>query len=171
MTFAFAAAVDAMPERVPLGSTRLVSTSGEVRPLAVYAGRPVVLFYEDKDSASLNEPLKLALLDADGHPTAAAAGVHLLAVANVSAFDFFPARGIATRKLRNLEETRHMPILIDWHGDLSRPPWNLPANDSTVVILDAQGQTVFRRSGRLDANARAEVLATVRELVGNDGAR
>jgi hypothetical protein len=49
-----------------------------------------------------------------------------------------------------IERTRpKLAFLFDWHGTLSRDPWNLPARSSSVLVLDALGAVAFAHSGKL----------------------
>lgn len=146
----------------------LWGTDGAPRPLAVDRGRPAILFYEDRGSHRWNEPLKAALITR-GRARGLLDRVQVIAVANIAAYDFFPAREIALRYLRRVEAEAGVPILVDLRGVLARPPWNLPDAGAAVVVLDARGAAVFERRGRLSRDDVEATLATLGRLVGERG--
>lgn len=143
---------------------RLERTDGGSADLATYRGKPAVLFYEDRASTSLNQSVKDAVYARarrDGLETAA----HVIAVANIQAYDFFPARTFATTFIRQLEKQIGIPILLDVRGVLTSPPWNLPGDTGSVLLLDANGMIVWKRSGALTAEDTQHLLAKLEELV------
>jgi hypothetical protein len=130
----------------------------------VVGGRPTILFYEDRASHAWNQPLKDALF-ARGRARGMVDRVRIIAVANIAAYDFFPAREIAMRYIGRLEAQVGVPILLDVDGVLTRPPWNLPADGAAVVVLDARGEPVFARRGRLSPDDVEATLAALERLV------
>lgn len=147
------------------GEPALRRTDGSRVTLASLAGRPAVLFYEDRHSHRLNAALKEALWQR-GRARGLLDRAQVIAVANVAAYDFAPAREIATLFIRRLERQVGVPILLDLGGVLTRPPWSLPAEGASVVVLDATGAPVLVRSGGLDEEQGEEVLATIERLAG-----
>ena len=141
-------------------------TDGTATPLPL-GDRPAILFYEDRDSHAWNQPLKDALF-ARGRTRGLLDRVRVIAVANVAAFDFFPAREIATRYIRRLEGQVGVPILLDLDGALARPPWNLPADGAAVVVFDGRGAPVLVRRGRLSSADVDATLATLERLIAED---
>jgi hypothetical protein len=141
-------------------------TDGTVALLPL-GGRPAILFYEDRDSHAWNQRLKDALY-AHGRARELLDRVRVIAVANVAAFDFFPAREIAMRYIRRLEGRVGMPILVDLDGVLAQPPWNLPADGATVVVFDGRGTPVLERRGRLSPADVDATLATLERLLAED---
>jgi predicted transcriptional regulator len=88
----------------------------------------------------------------------------VVAVANLEAYDFFPARGIALSHVRDEEKKWGIPILVDLKGTLGATPWNLPKKTSSVLLLDGSGKVVFRYSGRMkeeDMEAFFKALGTL----------
>jgi hypothetical protein len=151
------AAAGAVPE------ASLRQTDGTPVSLATLRGRPAILFYEDRGSHAWNAGLKEALF-ARGRARGLLDRVQVIAVANVAAFDFFPAREIALGFIRRLEAQAGIRILIDLDGTLARPPWSLPAEGAAVVVLDARGNPVLERHGRLPPADVETVLATLERL-------
>jgi hypothetical protein len=142
-------------------------TDGTAAELAL-GGRPAVLFYEDRSSYAWNQPLKDALF-ARGRTRGMLDRVRVIAVANIAAFDFFPAREIAMRFVGQLEGRVGVPILLDVDGALTRPPWSLPAGGAAVVVFDSRGERVLERRGRLSPDDVEATLATLERLVADGG--
>jgi hypothetical protein len=156
----------------PMDAT-LRGSNGKEVALSRWRGKPVILFYEDRHSTTLNSPFKEALF-ARGREQGLLNGAWVVAVANLEAYDFFPARGIALSHVRDEEKKWGIPILVDLKGTLGATPWNLPKKTSSVLLLDGSGKVVFRSSGRMkeeDMEAFFEALGTLlgREL--SPGAR
>lgn len=72
-------------------NARFEDVDGHAFELKSFKGKPILIVYEDKDSAQQNQPLKedLAKLAKGDRYRAAIA---LAAVADVSAYDFWPAK-------------------------------------------------------------------------------
>jgi hypothetical protein len=88
MTLIASGAPDSSPPANPLDAT-LHSSDGGQAPLSKWRGKPVSLFYEDKDSTKLNQALKEELFErGQQHGLLEAAWV--VAVANLEKFNFFP---------------------------------------------------------------------------------
>jgi hypothetical protein len=144
-------------------ATTLRRSDGTAAEL-VLAGRPAILFYEDRGSHDWNQPLKDALVER-GRARGMLDRVRVIAVANIAAYDFFPAREIAMRYVGRLEEKVGVPILLDVDGVLTRPPWSLPADGAAVVVLDGAGRRVLERRGRLSPDDVEATLATLEHLL------
>jgi hypothetical protein len=145
-------------------AVRLERTDGSSVDLATYQGKPAVLFYEDRASTSLNQSVKDAVW-ARARRDGLEAAAHVIAVANIQAYDFFPARTFATTFIRQLEQRIGIPILLDLRGVLTSPPWNLPGDTGSVLLLDADGMIVSRQSGALTPADTERLLAALETLV------
>ena len=144
--------------------TTVTRTDGSTAPLAA-PGKPAVVFYEDRASTHVNDALKQALYER-GRRDGLLDAVRIVAVANIQAYDFFPARDIAVTFIRGAERAAGVPILIDLRGVLSSPPWTLPRVGASVLVLDAGCREVWRKSGALDAADRDAVFARLAALLG-----
>lgn len=153
------AAGDAAPR-----DAALERTDGSTVAMRTYRGKPAVLFYEDRHSTELNADVKTALLE-QGRAAGRTDAVHVVAIANIQAYDFFPAKDFAVAFIRRLEGTIGIPILLDARGVLSAPPWNLPDEGGTVVLLDADGRVVWQHSGALGPERTKALLARVASLL------
>lgn len=121
--------------------------------LSRWRGKPVILFYEDRHSTTLNGELKDALFNR-GREMGLLQAAWVVAVANLESFNFFPARDIALSHVRDEEKKWGVPILVDLEGTMGSEPWKLPKKTSSVVLMDATGNVIYRFSGRL---ARADM--------------
>ncbi|WP_224243012.1 hypothetical protein [Hyalangium gracile] len=152
------------PTSSPLDAT-LHGSDGAAAPLSKWRGKPVILFYEDKDSTQLNLALKEELFErGKQHGLLEAAWV--VAVANLEKFNFFPARQIALSYVRDEEKKVGVPILVDLEGTLGGKPWALPKKTSTVMLLDATGAVVYSYSGRLEDKERQVFFTALSKLIG-----
>lgn len=150
----------------PLDAT-LHSSDGAETPLSKWRGKPVILFYEDKDSTKLNLALKKELFErGKQHGLLEAAWV--VAVANLEKFNFFPARQIALSYAKDEEKKVGVPILVDLEGTLGGPPWALPKKTSTVMLMDVGGTVVYSYSGRLEEAERKNFFTALSRLIGVD---
>ncbi|MBE4747189.1 hypothetical protein G4177_03240 [Corallococcus sp. ZKHCc1 1396] len=166
VTLAAGGASGAPPGPEPVDAT-LSTSKGERVRLSRWRGKPVILFYEDKDSTTLNAALKEELF-ARGRERGLLESAWVVAVANLEKYDFFPARGIALSYVRDEEKKAGVPILVDLEGTLGQAPWKLPTKTSNVMLLDAQGALVFRHSGRMKPEDRARFFVALSALVGQD---
>ncbi|MFP2909611.1 hypothetical protein ACLESD_32115 [Pyxidicoccus sp. 3LFB2] len=135
--------------------------------LSRWRGKPVILFYEDKDSTTLNSSLKETLF-ARGKERGLLDSASVVAVANLQKFDFFPARQIALSYVRDEEKKVGVPILVDLDGTLGNAPWKLPTKTSNVLLLDATGALVFQHSGRMKPEEEAAFFVALSQLIGVD---
>jgi hypothetical protein len=143
----------------------LRSSSGDPVKLSRWRGKPVVLFYEDKDSTGLNAKLKEELFTR-GQARGLLGAAWVVAVANLERFDFFPARQIALSYVRDEEKKAGVPILVDLDGTLGAAPWGLPKKTSNIVLLGADGTLIFKHSGRMKEAEMEAFFVTLGELVG-----
>ena len=162
----------ALARAEPPALTAVALTGTDGRPVALerYRGRPAVVFYEDRASTTTNQAVKDAVF-------ARARRDHLLdaasviAVANIAAYNFFPARNIATAFIRRAEAAAGIPILLDVDGTLMTPPWNLPGDASTILLLDRDGRIVWRHSGMLPPDQTEQMLDRLAELAKGSAAQ
>ncbi|WP_170115563.1 hypothetical protein [Melittangium boletus] len=159
-------ALAASPEAGPMDASLWDSRGKEVA-LSKWRGKPVILFYEDRHSTTLNSALKEALFNR-GQQMGLLDAAFVVAVANLESFDFFPARDIALSHVRDEEKKWNLPILVDLKGTMSGPPWNLPKKTSSVMLLTPEGKPVFRYSGRMDREDMDDFFMQLGRLLGRD---
>jgi hypothetical protein len=153
-------------EAVPMNAT-LWDSHGKEVSLSHWRGKPVILFYEDRHSTTLNSALKEALFNR-GREMGLLEAAHVVAVANLESFDFFPARDIALSHVRDEEKKWGISILVDLKGNMGAAPWALPKKTSSVVLLTPEGAPVFRASGRLGQEDTAAFFRQLGQLLGRD---
>lgn len=150
-------------DEAPLDAT-LETSAGSTVQLQTLWKKPTVLFYEDRDSTKLNQHVKDALFAA-GREKGLLDAVAVVAVANVAKYDWFPARNFVLAAVRDAEAQFHVPVYLDFKGQLSAPPWSLPSKTSTVVVMTAAGRPVLTLKGRLSDAEVEKVFATLEGLV------
>ncbi len=146
----------------PLDATVQTSLGAAVK-LSTLWGMPVVLFYEDKDGASQNQPLRFAL-STQRQPRTLTEVVKVVAVANVEGYDWFPVKNFVLSSVRDAERASGIPVYLDWQGALQRKPWALSGKGSSVVVLDGKGRSIFSKNGALSHEEIAEVVSLLVRL-------
>jgi hypothetical protein len=124
--------------------------------------RSILLIYEDKDSANQNQALKdqLAALDKS---IAYEKYVAHISVADVSAYDYWPAKGIAKGELRKWSQKLGLVIYGDFSGD-ARGKLALDKGASNVVLYAKSGEVLFAASGALSTRQRDALVDLLRGL-------
>ena len=148
----------------PTFDFELESSSGGTRSLGDYRGRVVVLFWEDRAHQTQNLALK-SELGRFASDAAMVRAVAVVAVGDVSAFDFSPARAIVRSTVSVLAPAAGIEILLDWKGTLGRPPFSLEVGRSNVLLIDTEGREVERHVGVIERAERAALLETIQRLV------
>ena len=147
------------------GDVEVATTEGNpVRLSDAFRSRPSVLFYEDKESNALNETLKNTLF-ARGKAKNLLDAASVVAIANVVAYDWFPARNLVIASVRDTEKQYGIPIYLDWKGVMVQPPWRLKPDSSTVVVVDGSGAVRYSKRGKLSQVEIDEVLALLATLI------
>jgi predicted transcriptional regulator len=130
----------------------LESTAGRTRHLRDYLGRVVIIIYEDRDSNQQNNPLKESLA-ARARSEDLTRDVSLVAVANLSPYDFWPARGYARDAVVEIARQMGYEIMIDWSGAMSTA-YRFRPGSSHVMVLSRDGRVLFRHAGSMSARTR-----------------
>ncbi len=153
------------PLRQPV-DFELESSSGVPHGLREHRGQVVVVFYESRDRLDDNAALKRSLERFSS--TTVASQLAVLAVGDVKAFDFAPARSIARSAIRAIASHYDLEILLDWKGVLARAPFSLDPAKSNVLVVDREGLVVYRHAGVIAAAEEARFLGIVRGCLGLD---
>ncbi len=130
-------------------SGRLEDSHGRAIALEGFRGKPVILFYEDRDSTELNKATKDELFER-GRKLGVLDRAEIVAVANLSPYDWFPARQFALAAVRDAEKKFGVRVLVDFRAALGREPWALPLKTSSILVFDGKGALLWRRSGKLE---------------------
>lgn len=140
----------------------LLRADGTEVAFSAYNGKPCIVFYEDRGSTEKNQAFKAQLFALEKDFSAR---THVIAIANLAAWNFFPARDFALAAIRKLEKKLCIAILVDFQGALTAAPFRLPNEGSTVVVLAPDGVEVMRKSGTLSVAEATEVLQRVHHAV------
>ncbi len=144
-------------------NAKLEDADGRVAELKSFAGRPILIVYEDRDSAKQNETLKSELASlASGDQYKAK--IALAAVADVSSYDFWPAKGFVKDAIRDESKKQGTTIYCDWTGAF-RNAYQLRRGVSNVVLVGKDGRVLFAAEGTVRAADRKRLLALLREQV------
>lgn len=126
-------------------------------------GKPVLIVYEDRDSAKQNEKLKKELSDlAKGDKYKSS--VALAAVADVSSYDFWPAKGFVKDAIREESKKAGTTIYCDWNASF-RKAFKLTKGKSSIVLVGKDGKVLFAGEGSLSESDRKKVLALLKAQV------
>lgn len=153
----------ALPSALVVDAQLLDSHDAPVR-LSSFRGKPLIVFYEDRASAEQNTALKRALRERAAARRLSRAA-HVVGVANVASYDFWPARGFVLSAVRSVERRDHIQVLLDWKRTLGGPPLRLPEGASSVVLLDAAGRFVSVWTGPVEGPALEEFFGVLERLV------
>ena len=154
-------------EAVPkLGSARpaikLVDGWDRVNDLSL-GSRPLLVVYEDKDSSKQNQKLKddLAALEKSIHYRK---WVEHIVVADVSAYDYWPARDIAKGELQKWTKKIGFVIYSDFTGSV-RTSLGFEKGKSNVVLYSRDSKVLFSKAGTVPELDRHRLVDLVSNLV------
>jgi hypothetical protein len=139
---------------------RLVDAWERVLDLSNVGSRPLLVIYEDKDSATQNAALKQELSElskGDRYKTR----VVLAAVADVAAYDYWPVRGFVKDAIRGESQKAHTPIYCDWDGG-ARRALEAKAGMSNVILYGRDGRVLFAHVGAMSEATRSNLLELLR---------
>ena len=138
----------------------LEGSSGRTRTLWSYAGRVLLLMYEDRDSRELNGALKREVRRRFSAERLAGQLV-VVPVADVRRYDYWPARAVVRKAVIKEARALGAEILLDWKGDVLRR-YGFRAPGSNVALVAHDGTLLYHRSRPLLAEDRSrfhEVLS------------
>ena len=155
------------------GSASALPTVGDTRPMMTLtdawerqlavtakANKPILVVYEDKDSAAQNDILKkeLANLARGGRYRSA---VTLLAIADLGAYDYWPVKGFVKDAVQSESVKIDTPIYCDWDGS-ARKAMGLKKGVSNIVLYGRDGKVLLAHEGAMDKDRREKLLQLVR---------
>lgn len=156
------ATAEAVPrEGEPAPNATIEDADGRVSELKAFHGKPILIVYEDRDSATQNQSLKADLAKlarGDGYR----ARIALAAVADVSSWDFFPAKGLVKDAIRDESRKQGTTIYCDWTGAF-RSAFRLRRGVSNVVLVSKDGRVLFTAEGSVPAEQRRRLVSLLRE--------
>ena len=137
----------------------LESTTGATRRRRNYAGQVMVIIYEDRDATHQNDVLK-AELARRARESDLATRVTLLPVADLHAYDFWPAAGFARSAVQDIAHTLGVEVFMDWSGAMGTA-YGFRPGASHVLVVDRDGGVVFRHDGAIAPAQQAMFFAAL----------
>jgi predicted transcriptional regulator len=125
--------------------------------------RPLLVLYEDKASSSDNKAFKdelSKLAKGDAYKTK----VVLLAVADLTGYDYWPTRGFVKDAVRDESRKAGTPIYCDWDGSIGRA-LSVKRGASNVMLYGKDGKVLFSYEGAMPEASRKELLELLRQQV------
>jgi len=134
------------------------STQGRSLDLEALRGKTVVVFYEERDHVDDNAHLKesCGLLLESG---SMGDRFEVLGVADVQGLSF--VRGIVRTAVKTIAARYNTELWLDFEGALHEAPWDLGGRGSAVMVVDPDGEIVFRGKGALDPYDLDEFFAAL----------
>ena len=126
---------------------------------ALRAGRPALVFYEDKEAGEQNERFKQRLGKLR-EKSAAERKVAVVAIADVGAYDYWPAKGFVKDALRGASKKSGLTVWADW-STAGRASLGAAAHQSNVVLLDGAGKVLWSSAGALSPAQESDLLHRV----------
>jgi len=126
--------------------------------------KAILVVYEDRDTSKQNKALKDDLAKLEKEPKFAPSMV-VVAVADLTAYDFWPVKGVARDAVREESRKFGTSIFCDWDGT-ARSKLQLRQGFSNVVLYGKEGKVLFASEGALSAESRQALLALVRAQIG-----
>jgi hypothetical protein len=144
-----------------LGSPRpelqLVDAWERVLDVKIVGSRPLLVIYEDKNSATLNAVFKRELSElarGDNYKSR----IVLAAVADVGGYDYWPVRGFVKDAIRGESRRAGTPIYCDWNGGVRRA-FGVHTGTSSVLLYGRDGKVLFANEGAMSDATRASLVA------------
>lgn len=148
---------DAMPEG------KVEDADGKALETKSIKGKPLLVVYEDRDTATQNAELKKELGElAKGDKYKSK--IALAAVADVSSYDFWPAKGFVKDAIREESKKVGTTIYCDWTGSF-RKAFKLTKGKSSIVLVGKDGKIAFAGEGKLSTEDRKKLLALLKAQV------
>lgn len=145
-----------------LPSVSLIDGWGRSTSTASFAGRPLLLFYEDRESSNRSAALKadlsrLSVARPKDLP------LRVVPIADLCQLDFWPVRDLLRAYVRTESKKHGIQVFVDFDGTTAEA---LAARhgESTICVYGADSRLVLRRCGSLSAADRAAVIEAVVEV-------
>jgi hypothetical protein len=145
-------------------NARLEDADGKPLELKALKGKPVVIIYDDRTSAPKSEAFRKEFIKML-KTSPLGSEVQLLLVANVSAYDFWPARGTVEDAVRKETKKQGTKIYCDWTGGL-RSAFKLKNEVTSVVMVGKDGRIAFSMEGVPAGKEQQRLVEMIRSQSG-----
>lgn len=161
LTIVLSASADASPrvgDHVP--RSEAAALDGRTFDTRATHGNLTLIFYEDKDSAKQNQALKNELHAVKRSP-GFKPNVRIIAVVDVSGYDWWPARGFVEDAIRTEERKAGAPIYLDWSGDFGKA-FQVTRGVSNIVLVGEDGKVRLTHVGVAGQDVREKIEGALR---------
>ncbi|MDC3961659.1 YtfJ family protein [Polyangium jinanense] len=144
-TLPSATALAVLSEQSAAPNARVEDADGKAVEIKSLKGKPIVIVYDDRTSAPKSEAFRrdlVKLLKSGPY----ASKVSLLLVADVSPYDFWPARGSVKDAVREETKKQGTTVYCDWTGGM-RSAYKLKNEITSVVMVGKDGKVMFAKEG------------------------
>lgn len=156
-----AEALPTIGEEAPNG--KVEDADGKALEMKTLKGKPILIVYEDKDASSQNTTLKKELGElAKGDKYKSK--IALAAVADLSAYDFWPVKGFVKDAIKDEQKKVGTTIYCDWNASF-RKAFKLTKGKSSVVLVGKDGKVLFAGEGALSADDRKKLVGLIKSQV------
>jgi len=146
-----------------LPSVQLIDGWERRLDLSKLGNKPVLVLYEDKNSAQENQTFKdeLAVLaKGDRYKKSVA----LVAIADVEGYDYWPVRGFVKDSIRDQSTKFGTTIYCDWDG-VARRTLSAKSGASNIILYGKDGKVLFSHEGAMSADSRKTLIALLHQQV------
>ena len=126
------------------------------------SGQPLLVVYEDQDGGKQNKSTK-ALISAYHEPLANRARLTVWPVADLSKWNWWPAKGHALKDVKKSAAQSNTHILIDWTGALHQA-WGFHRGKNSILLVGADGKVRFASEGEHSPEQRLALEAELKAL-------
>lgn len=130
------------------------TVDGKKLSLSSLEGKTIVIVYEDKDSAKVNEAFKKDL------SKVTQSSMVPVPIADVSEYNSWPAKGFVKDAIREESKKAGTTIYCDWDASF-RKALELTKGTSCVVVASKKGKVLFAHDGSLSEEQRKLAIAAI----------
>ena len=124
--------------------------------------QPILLIIEDQEGGKQNRPLKERLGRINSDP-ANRAKCDVIAIADLSRWDWWPARKYALADVQKTATEKKTTIYLDWKGELKRA-WGVQKGKNHLLLLMPDGKVRFAAEGPVSGADEQNLINILVEL-------
>jgi predicted transcriptional regulator len=164
-----AAALGSLPasacpkEGEAFANARVEDADDHALELKSLKGKPFVIVYDDRASASTSESFRKELMKvAKSAPYRSSVSVVL--TANVGPYNYWPVKGVVKDAVRDSSKKQGTTVYCDWTGEL-RSAYHFKDGVSNVVVVGKDGHVAFASDGAPSGADQKRFFDALREQV------